>query len=104
MIGTIRKGAGAILAFGTEGLTPAQTRQINVVTVAALLGIGIAPFYAIFFAVYDYSRLLLPIKLALVTPLPSPPLPSPSSHPCCCWRWGGTWRPRSCWRCSSVPN
>ena len=70
MTGTIRKGVEAILAFGTEGLGATQARQVSVVTVASLLGIAIIPSYAILFAVYDFSRLLLPIKLALVSPLP----------------------------------
>jgi hypothetical protein len=41
-----------------------------VVTVGSLLAIAITPSYAILFAVYNFSRLLLPIKLVLVSPLP----------------------------------
>ena len=40
------------------------------VTVGSLLAIAITPSYAILFAVYDFSRLLLPIKLVLVSPFP----------------------------------
>ena len=67
---TIRSGVDAILAFGTEGLDSTQARQISVVTVTSLLAIGILPSYAAFFAVYDYSGLLLPIKQGLVATLP----------------------------------
>jgi class 3 adenylate cyclase len=40
-----------------------------VVAVGSLLGIVIGPSYAIFFALYDYSGLLLPIKLSLIPAL-----------------------------------